>query len=211
MTNTYETRDGASDNLTFMDLVEYMKRSDAITTWLADSEAYDGFKGECWYDIPELQKICDAEISLDDNIKNYTSFHIYYSSKDQIENEVTYVEIFEIDKNSTFYGYVQQNGAIDFEMKIPYRNYDGFDSEKYLEEYHNMTTAERLLYSYDADGNPVMMDESMNVNLPIHGLNGRFAIVIHSGINPEGEIIEAFSTDNDRAMAIVDAFMEFGG
>ena len=29
--STYATRDGASDNLTFMDLVEYMKKSDKYT------------------------------------------------------------------------------------------------------------------------------------------------------------------------------------
>lgn len=209
--STYATRDGASDNLTFMDLVEYMKKSDAIQTWFAETDSFDEFEGECWYDIPELQKICDAEISGDDRIKNYTAFHIYYSSTDQIVDEVTYVEIFELDKESTFYSYVQQNGAIEFDMKVPYRNYDGFDSEKYLAEYHDMTTAERLLFSYDANGEPIMNADPINVNLPIHGLNGRFVIVIHSGIDPDGQVVETFSADNERGQAIVDAFMSFGG
>ncbi|MBO7424040.1 MAG: hypothetical protein J6U23_00030 [Clostridiales bacterium] len=208
---TYATREGASDNLTFMDLVAYMKDSDAIKTWFSETSSLDGFEGECWYDIPELQKICDAEISGDDRIKNYTSFHIYYSSTDQIVDEVTYVEIFEIDKESTYYSYVQQNGAIEFDMKVPFRDYDGFDSEKYLAEYHDMTTAERLLFSYDASGNPVMNPDTISVNLPIHGLNGRFVIVIHSGIDPDGQAVETFSADNERGQAIVDAFMSFGG
>ena len=45
---TYSTRDGASDNLTFMDLVEYMKKSDAVQTWFAETNSFDEFEGECW-------------------------------------------------------------------------------------------------------------------------------------------------------------------
>jgi hypothetical protein len=207
---TYEVAAGNSDDSSFSEIVNYMKSSEAVTTWFEETESFDGFTGECWYDIPELQKVCDVEVELEPNIINYTSFHIYYSSKDQIEGEVTYFEIFELEEGSDYYNKVKEDGEITFKMKVPYRNTDGLDKDQYLADFHNMTTAERLLYTYDASGNVVTLDDTIDVTLPIHGLNGRFVIVVHSGINPEGEIIEAFSSENERAHGIVDAFTAFG-
>ena len=210
--STYQKRDGASDIYTFEDVITYMENSDAVKEWLASSVELDGLEGECWYRVPELQKVCDAEISGEPSILNYTAFRIYYASKDQILDEVTYFEIYEIDKSSQLYSYMTQAGALEYAMKVPYRDYEGFDQDEYLANYHNMTTAERMLYSYDASGNAITMDESKTVTFPIHGLNGRFIIVVHSGEKAEdGSIFEAFSADNDRGQAIVDAFMNFGG
>lgn len=209
--STFQSREGASENYTFDDLVSYMESSDAVKNWLASSKSYDGIEGENWYNVPELQKICSAEIEGESAIKNYTAFHIYYSDKEQILDKVTYFEIYELDKTSPLYNYTAQAGALEYAMKVPYRDYENFDQDEYLANYHNMTTAERMLYSYDASGNPIMMDDTKTVTFPIHGLNGKFIIVVHSGAKAEdGSIFEAFSADNDEAQAIVDAFMNFG-
>ncbi|MBO7452602.1 MAG: hypothetical protein J6U54_19915 [Clostridiales bacterium] len=204
--------EGAGDEYTFEELVDYMQNSDVVQQWYKDTEGLDNIKGECWYKIPELQKICDAEIASEPSIINYTTFKIYYKSADQINNEVTYFEIYEMDSQSVLYNYMQQSGQLEFEMGVPKRDYDDFDKETYLATYHDMTTAERMLYMYDdSTGEAIMMEDKMNVSFGIHGLNGRFVIVVHSGLETEDGILETFSADNDRAQAIVDVFMAFGG
>lgn len=199
-----------ASGMLFEEMVAYMADSDAVKSWFSDMSKVSAFEGECWYYTKELQAECDAEVSEEDDILNYTTFKVYTEDIEESMNVVMRVDIFELDTESITYKQAVSSGQLTYTYRSQMRDISNVDWKEFSESLSSLTTAERSFFSYDEETGELLMNDPEERTIMTDAVNGPYVLVVSSGLLTDTGFLEMDNSDNECAVKIIEAFMAAG-